>query len=128
MFRVAEEFTVNANINEIEADGLSIGKKKKGQGLFVEVRDCVFVKDYESRANYDKTFKVLNDDLVDILKGMGYGEESIENFGSRVKTRLLDEPASEPMTWRKWHEEKATGKRLSEDDLKVVEANEEFAD
>lgn len=105
MFRVAEAFRVGKDINLIEKiPGLHIGKPthKIGDGLFVVYRDCHFVKDYDTRENYEKNFMILNDEMTNILSRLGV--KNIPSYEKRIKVYLLDEPAEEPMTFRKWHE------------------------
>ena len=105
MFRVAEEFTVGKDINLKEKiPGLSVGKPthKIGDGLFVVYRQCHFVKDYGTRENYEKNFKLLNDEMSNILFKLGV--KNIPSYEKRIKVYLLDEPVEVPMTFRKWHE------------------------
>ena len=105
MFRVAEAFRVGKDITLIEKiPGLHIGKSthKIGDGLFVVYRECHFVKDFGSRENYEQSFKILNDEMSNILSKLGV--KDISSYEKRIKVYLLDETVEEPMTFRKWHE------------------------
>ena len=108
MFRVAENFTIyNGNKLNGSIKGLTVGEVKKHAIMAVK-RECSFVKDYESRENYEKNFTVLNDDMVNILTQFGVSD--ISAYENKIEVVLLDEPktttSEEPMTWRKWHEER----------------------
>ena len=104
MFRVMEEFRVWGGVKPVVVDGLSIGKPRRGDSFFCIVRDCIYVKDYDTRENYEKDFTVLNDDLVGILRKLGYTDPKSHGFEKRVHVYLIDEPMEEPMTFRKWRE------------------------
>ena len=104
MFRVAENFTL-FNGKSLEFEGLHVGKLKKCS-FFVMKRSYSFVKDYESRENYEKNFKVLNNEMVEILGNLDV--KDIPSFEKNITVVLLDEPKTEsepePMTFRKWRE------------------------
>jgi len=104
MFRVMEEFRVWGGVKPVVVDGLSIGKPRRGDSLFCIVRDCIYVKDYDTRENYEKNFTVLNDGLVEVLHRLGFDDSKLQGFEKRVHVYLLDECMEEPMTFRKWRE------------------------
>ncbi len=89
MFRVAEYFTIyNGNKLGSPIKGLTVGEAKK-HAIMVVKRGCSFVKDYESRENYEKNFTVLNDDMVNILTQFGVSD--ISAYENKIKVVLLDE-------------------------------------
>lgn len=111
MFRVAENFkVVNPKKLEEPIEGLTVGEAKRNSPISV-VRGYTLTLDFETKESYEKDFKILNERMLEVLDKLGVLEESVRNI--EIKVSLLDEPkaakptsSEEPMTWRKWHEER----------------------
>ena len=109
MFRVREEFVIyaKAEVSSVEVPGFNIGSVRPCKERKYDIRICGFIKDYGSRENYEKNFRILNEDFVNaIQKKLGVADEDLPVYERKVTVRLLDDKPEEPMTWRKWHEER----------------------
>ncbi len=110
MFRVREEFVIatNANVGSAELAGFDLGSERPPcHEYHYSTRICGFTKDYGTRENYEKNFKILNDDFVNaIQKKLGVSDEDVPLYEKKVTVILLDDKPKEPMTWKKWHEER----------------------
>lgn len=115
MFRVREEFIIHAmaNVNSVDVEGFHVSSAMPSKEHKARIRNCVFVKDYGSRENYEKNFKVLNEDFVNALKKkLGVSDEDLPVYESKVHVNLVDayDDGKEPMTWQQWHEERSIKK------------------
>lgn len=116
MFRVAENFkVVNPKKLEEPIEGLTVGEAKRNSPISV-VRGYTLTLDFETKESYEKDFKILNERMLEVLDKLGVLEESVRNI--EIKVSLLDEPkaakptsSEEPMTWRKWHEERIKNRK-----------------
>lgn len=110
MFRVREEFVIHANatVNSVEVVGFNVGSERPSKEHKASIRVCGFVKDYGTRENYEKNFKVLNEDFVNALKTkLSVSDEDLPLYENKVKVILLDGISDTvPMTFRQWHEER----------------------
>lgn len=109
MFRVREEFAIHSEtkVNNVEVAGFSVGSERPSKEHKYDIRICGFIKDYGTRENYEKNFKVLNEDFVNaIQKKLGVLDKDVPLYENKVTVILIDDTAEEPMTWRKWHEER----------------------
>lgn len=110
MFRVSENFkVVNPKTLEEPIEGLSVGEAKRNSPISV-IRGYTLTIDYGTKENYEKNFTVLNDKMTEVLGKLGV---TVAYDKLDIKVVLLDEPkepkpitSEEPMTWRKWHEER----------------------
>ena len=116
MFRVAENFrVVNPKKLEEPIEGLTVGEAKRSSPISV-VRGYTLTLDFETKESYEKGFKILNERMLEVLDKLGVLGESVRNI--EIKVSLLDEPkaakstsSEEPMTWRKWHEERIKNRK-----------------
>ena len=115
MFRVREEFVIHAktNVNSVEVAGFSVGSERPSKEYKYSIRICAFIKDYGTRENYEKNFKVLNEDFVNALKTkLSVSDEDLPLYENKVNVILIDDIDDiEPMTWRKWHEERIKNRK-----------------
>lgn len=115
MFRVAENFkVVNPKKLEEPIEGLMVGEAKRNSPISV-ICGCTLTIDYGTKENYEKDFTVLNDKMVEVLGKLGV---TVAYDKLDIKVVLLDEPkepkpiiSEEPMTWRKWHEERIKNRK-----------------
>lgn len=108
MFRVREEFVIHAKakVNSVEVKGFDLGSERPSKEHKCSVRVCGFIKDYGTRENYEKTFKILNEDFVNaIQKKLGVKDEDVALYENKVSVILLDD-FEKPKTFREWQKEK----------------------
>ena len=93
MYRVAQSFWVynGHKLNE-PIEGLSVGPVEQRSFMVVR-RPCRYVKDYGTRENYEKSFTILNDEIVSILRKLGAIEKVIPTYKEKIRVYLLDEPS-----------------------------------
>ena len=94
MYRVLESFWVynGRKLNE-PIEGLYIGPVEKRSFMVVR-KPCRYIKDYDTRENFEKNFSVLNDEIVEILRKLGVIEKVIPTYKDKIKVKLLDDKLS----------------------------------
>ena len=90
MYRVAQSFWVynGRKLNE-PIEGLSVGPVEKRSFMVVR-RPCRYVKDYGTRENFEKSFTILNDEIVSILRKLGVIEKVIPTYKDKIRVEFFD--------------------------------------
>ena len=91
MYRVSQSFWVynGRKVNE-PIEGLYIGPVEKRSFMVVR-KSCRYVIDFGTRENFEKSFTILNDEIVNILRKLGVTEEVIPTYKDKIRVTLLDE-------------------------------------
>ncbi|MBQ5472831.1 MAG: hypothetical protein IIT58_12635 [Treponema sp.] len=124
IYRVIETFVIPAieGVEEVRKDGFVILKHESSEYDY-PLFECSFWKDYGTRENYEKNFKVLNDEFVAALKKrLGVKDEDVPLYEDKVYVVLEDEP-SVPMKnfWKNREKLLKDGKYvIYEDDKKLI--------
>lgn len=91
MYRVLESLWVYNGRKLIEPiEGLSVGPAEKRSFMVVR-KPCRYIKDYGTRENFEKSFTILNDEIVNILRKLGLTEKVIPTYKDKIRVTLLDE-------------------------------------
>lgn len=91
MYRVLESFWVYNGRKLIEPiEGLSVGPVEKRSFMVVR-KSCRYVIDFGTRENFEKSFTILNDEIVNILRKLGVNEKVIPTYKDKIRVTLLDE-------------------------------------
>lgn len=91
MYRVLESFWVYNGRKLIEPiEGLSVGPVEKCSFMVVR-KSCRYVIDFGTRENFEKSFTILNDKIVNILRKLGVTEKVIPTYKDKIRVTLLDE-------------------------------------
>ncbi len=91
MYRVSQSFWVynGRKVNE-PIEGLYIGPVEKRSFMVVR-KSCRYVIDFGTRENFEKSFTILNDEIVNILRKLGVTEKIIPTYKDKIRVTLLDE-------------------------------------
>ena len=91
MYRVSQSFWVynGRKLNE-PIEGLYIGPVEKRSFMVVR-KSCRYVIDFGTRENFEKSFTILNDEIVNILRKLGVTEKVIPTYKDKIRVTLLDE-------------------------------------
>lgn len=91
MYRVSQCFWVynGRKVNE-PIEGLYIGPVEKRSFMVVR-KSCRYVIDFGTRENFEKSFTILNDEIVNILRKLGVTEKVIPTYKDKIRVTLLDE-------------------------------------
>lgn len=91
MYRVSQSFWVynGRKVNE-PIEGLYIGPVEKRSFMVVR-KSCRYVIDFGTRENFEKSFTILNDEIVNILRKLGVTEKVIPTYKDKIRVTLLDE-------------------------------------
>ena len=91
MYRVSQSFWVYNGRKLIEPiEGLSVGPVEKRSFMVVR-KSCRYVIDFGTRENFEKSFTILNDEIVNILRKLGVTEKVIPTYKDKIRVTLLDE-------------------------------------
>ena len=91
MYRVSQSFWVynGCKVNE-PIEGLYIGPVEKRSFMVVR-KPCRYVIDFGTHENFEKSFSILNDEIVSILRKLGVTEKVIPTYENKIRVTLLDE-------------------------------------
>lgn len=111
MFKVVKSINVGNNcIDKVKGleglDGWSVGKPHK-QSIMCVVVTCKYEVKFKDKEDFEKNFESMEQKYKTDLLNVGFTKEYIDkNTKTVLPTISISQVDEEPMTWKKWHEQR----------------------